>query len=95
MDSEMASELARMKSRDVAIENNEVVFERPQIAKPKSRGGEEVKNEDTARLPPMADERRPHWQEKSAAQTSFPDVAELPAFQHLSRQHSSYARNAC
>lgn len=36
MDSGMASELGRMKSRDVAVQNNEQVYDRPRMATPKS-----------------------------------------------------------
>lgn len=57
MDSSMASELARMKSRDIAISNNEQVYERPRMATPKSRSAAQLENNERAvRFPNTAAE---------------------------------------
>jgi serine/arginine repetitive matrix protein 2 len=50
MDSSMASELARMKSRDVAISNNETVYDKPRMATPRRKTHDGIGGNMTARV---------------------------------------------
>ena len=79
MDSGMASELARMKSRDVAIKNNEEVYDRPRMAKPRSRGEDKVENEPTRRAPFMIEDRFPGRKIRSRSLGPGNEPAELSA----------------
>ncbi|KAK3715703.1 hypothetical protein LTR37_006928 [Vermiconidia calcicola] len=91
MDSGMASELARMKSRDVAVQNNEFLFDRPRTAKPKSRGAEDKRSRShsTARVPAAA--RKDCFSDSngsSAEPGNFFGPVELP-----SRSMSTYSES--
>jgi hypothetical protein len=77
MDSGMASELARMKSRDVAINKNEEVYDRPRMAKPKSRK-DKSKGESSARVPLLTEDRFPS-REQIVETSLTTDLVELPA----------------
>lgn len=65
MDSAMASELARRKSRDVAIQNNENVYERPRMATPRTRSQTDVpRARDTMPNAMTVEQRSPSWDSK-------------------------------
>lgn len=85
MDSGMASELARMKSRDVAINKNEEVYERPRTAKPKNRK-DKSKSEPSVSVPPRIDG---HPKSEPNVDTALNiEIAELPA-----RSNSMYSES--
>jgi hypothetical protein len=86
MDSEMASELARMKSRDVAINKNEDVYDRPRMAKPKGRRAKSG-GEASARIPLMIEDRYPGHEENVETNVT-PELAELPV-----RSNSMYSES--
>ncbi|KAK3712629.1 hypothetical protein LTR37_009072 [Vermiconidia calcicola] len=93
MDSGMASELARMKSRDVAVQNNEFLFDRPRTARPKSRGAEDKRSRSrshsTARVPAAARKDCLSDSNSSLAEPSgFSGPVELP-----SSRMSSYSES--
>ena len=69
MDSTMASELARMKSRDVAIQNNEDLYDRPRMATPNKRGQQSPQRPRTM-MPNavMVEGRSPGWSTKPVFQ---------------------------
>ena len=77
MDSGMASELARMKSRDVAISNNEEVYERPRMAKPKTRRSKTTLESSSLTSLPTGDSFPSSDETKDTAATA--SLAELPA----------------
>ena len=88
MDSGMASELARMKSRDVAIKNNEEVYDRPRMATPKSRGEEKSKCQGTARVPAMLEDRSPDRPSKPISLNLSSEPVELST-----RPQSAYSES--
>ena len=87
MDSEMASELARLKSRDVAINKNEEVYDRPRMAKPKARRAKSG-GEASARIPQMMIEDRYPGPEERSESNMTPDLVELPV-----RSNSMYSES--
>ena len=86
MDSEMASELARLKSRDVAINKNEDVYDRPRVARPKGRRAKSG-GEASARVPLMIEDKYPGHEENGETNVT-PDLAELPV-----RSNSMYSES--
>ncbi|KAK3047225.1 hypothetical protein LTR09_011325 [Extremus antarcticus] len=82
MDSGMASELARMKSRDVAVGNNAQLFDRPRIATPRSRGEVRSMSQGTARLPPSVGgerhDRRGSLPSEEAGQQQYAELSARP-----------------
>lgn len=79
MDSGMASELARLKSRDVALQNNEEVYDRPRMAKPKSRSEERSRSRGASRVPLMLEDRFPDGRGRLTAANLSSEPAELSA----------------
>ena len=88
MDSVMASELTRLKSRDFAIQNTEEVYDRPEMATPKSRGQDTSKIQSVPRPAIMVEDRFPDWQGKPVSQTLSPERAGLST-----EPHSMYAQS--
>lgn len=88
MDSGMASELARMKSRDVAIQNNEELYDRPRMATPKSRGQLGPRPQTAYRPTIAVEDRFPDGQGKPVSASKTAELIQLP-----SRPHSMYAES--
>ena len=88
MDSGMASELARMKSRDVAIENNEEMYDRPRMATPKSRREDGSRSPTASGSTVLVQHRSFRGEEKSMPQKVSVEGAALS-----SRPHSIYAES--
>ncbi|KAK5132466.1 hypothetical protein LTR08_009077 [Meristemomyces frigidus] len=94
MNSEMASELARMKSRDVAVGNaadrGEFLYERPRMvfapASKKEKG--RSASDETARPAVSVEDRFPEWQGKPASRDTSPQRPNI-----LHRPHSMYAES--
>ncbi|EMC91449.1 hypothetical protein BAUCODRAFT_39634 [Baudoinia panamericana UAMH 10762] len=87
MDSEAASELARMKSRDIARQEKEQFEARPRVATPTS-GRSRSKGRASPRSSISVEDRFPDWQQKTNSQPSTPQQS--PA---LNRRHSMYAES--
>ena len=85
MEAGMASELARLKSRDVAIQNNEEMFDRPRMATPKSRSGSKSRSSSS---PKCSEERLPEQRLKVALLALSGEGKEFS-----NRPHSMYAES--
>ncbi|KAK5122406.1 hypothetical protein LTR85_003990 [Meristemomyces frigidus] len=88
MNSEMASELARMKSRDFAHADMDPSQDRPRMVfAPKSKKTRSASNE-ASRSTVSVEDRFPEWQGKPAAREGSPQRPQV-----LHRPHSMYAES--
>ena len=89
MDSSMASELARMKSRDVAEQNKEEVYDRPRMATPRSSRPKGSRSNSAASTSVMVEDRFPDWQGKPMSRNQSPQRPQPPP----PRPNSMYAES--